>query len=118
MKILNKAEIKELADFLCMTEEQAQEVANIFVKIYTEEQSNNDGWKIQKSLENVNDYIKEWEDHWHRESNWQEYFDYEKENCYSDYNNPEKVFENMETFKEEVVFNSYELNSGLIIIVC
>lgn len=118
MKILNKAEIKEFADSLSMTEEQAQEVANIFVKIYTEEQKNKRGWKVQKPLESVNDYINEWEEFWHRESDWDEYYKYEKENCFYDYENSEKVFESMETFKTEVAGHSYELKCGLIIIVC
>lgn len=118
MKILNKAEIRELANSLCMTEEEAQEVADTFVKIYTEEQNNKIGWKIQKPLENVKDYIDEWEGHWHRESDWDEYYRYEKENYFDDYENSEKVFESMETFKTEVAGHSYELKCGLIIIVC
>jgi hypothetical protein len=121
MKKLNNEEIKIMADALGMSIQEAQETADLFVKIY-EEQGNKSGWKIGTSLNTVDDYINEWEDHWHRESNWQEYYEYEKENCYADYDfeigRAEKVFKNIESFKEEVDYCSYELSNGLIIVVC
>ena len=118
MKVLDKQEIKQMADALMMTEQDTQEVADIFVKILAEEQNGNYGWKIHKPLNDVDDYIREWEDHWHREENWQEYYDYESNNFFYDYEMAEKVFETLETFKDNVAESSYELGSGLIIIVC
>ncbi len=122
MKILNKEEVKQMADALFMTEQEAQEVADIFVKIYTKEQGNKNGWKLQLPLLDVDDYIREWENHWHRESNWEEYYNYEKENnlyCYGETDaEAEKVFESLETFKECIGNTTYELSNGLLIIVC
>lgn len=120
MKKLNTKEIKTMADALCMTEQEAKETADIFVKIY-EEQGNKSGWKIGTSLNTVDDYIDEWENHWHRETNWKEYYEYEKENCFADYDfeigRAERVFKSIESFKEEVDYCSYELSNGLIIVV-
>ena len=120
MKRLNTEEIKKVADYLCMTEQEAKEVTEIFADIYEKEQGGKHGWKIGKLLENADDYIDEWEGHWHRETNWQEFYEYEKENCYSDYNEAEAIFETIETFKEyvELFEFAYELSNGLIIVVC
>lgn len=122
MKVLTKAEVKEMSDELCMTIKEAQETADIFVKIYTEEQGNKVGWKIQLPLLNVDDYIEEWENHWHREVNWQEYYECEKEEnlyCYGDTDEEaEEIFKDLETFKSAVKNSSYELSNGLIIVVC
>lgn len=120
MKRLNVEEIKQVADALCMTEQEAKEVTEIFADIYEKEQGGKHGWKIGKPLENADDYIDEWEGHWHRETNWQEFYEYEKENCYSDYNEAEAIFETIETFKEyvELFEFAYELSNGLIIVVC
>ena len=120
MKKLNSKEIKQVANVLCMTGQQAQEVADTFVKIFTEEQKNKIGWKIGLQLESADDYIREWENHWHREMSWKEYYSYEKENCYYDYDEAEEIFKTIETFKEYVkMYNfAYELSDGMIIIVC
>jgi hypothetical protein len=120
MKRLNTEEIKQMADALCMTEQEAKEVADIFADIYEKEQSGKRGWKIGMPLDSADDYIREWENHWHREMNWQEFYDYEKECCYYDYDEAETIFETTETFKEYVkMFDfAYELSNGLIIIVC
>ena len=121
MKKLNVEEIKWMASALSMTEQEAQEVANIFADIFVNKQKGKRGWQIYSRLENVDDYIKEWEDHWHRESNWEEFYKYEKEDCYYDYDEPETIFETSETFRTYVgMFDfAYELKcSGMIIIVC
>ena len=121
MKRLNTEEIKQVAGALCMTEAEAKEVAEIFADIYEKEQGGKSDWKIGKPLESADDYIDEWEGHWHRETNWQEFYEYEKENCYSDYNEAEEIFETVETFKEYVeLFDfAYELKcNGMIIVVC
>lgn len=117
MKVLNKEEIKQMADALMMTEKDAQEVADIFVKILAEEQSGQYGWKVGMPLNDADEYIREWENHWHRESNWQEYYDYERNNFFYDYDMAEKVFATVESFKDYVAECSYELGSGLIVIV-
>lgn len=121
MKILNTEEIKTMADALFMTEQEAKETADIFVKIY-KEQGNKSGWKIGTSLKTVDDYIDEWENHWHRETNWKEYYEYEKEECMYCYGNTdaeaEEIFKNIESFKAYVSSFSYELSNGLIVIVC
>ena len=120
MKRLNKEEIKQMANALMMTEQEAQEVADIFADIYEKEQGGKRGWKVGMPLDSADDYIKEWENHWHRETNWQEFYTYEKEDCYSDYDEAETIFETIETFKEYVeMFDfAYELSNGLIIVVC
>ena len=120
MKRLNKEEIKQMADALLMTEQEAQEVADIFAEIYKKEQGGKRGWKIGMPLDSADDYIREWENHWHRETNWQEYYNYEKENCWYDYDKPEIILESAETLKDNVQNDiAYELKcSGMIIIVC
>lgn len=121
MKRLNTEEIKQVANALLMTEEEAKEVVNIFTDIYEKEQSGKRGWRIGMPLESADDYIREWENKWHRETNWQEFYDYEKECCYYDYDEPETIFETVETFEEYVKMNdfAYELKcSDVIIIVC
>lgn len=121
MKKLNIEETKLMANALSMTEQEAHEVANVFADIFTNEQNGKSGWKIHSLLESVNDYIREWEDHWHREANWQEYYLYEKENCYYDYDGPEEIFKTLDTFKKyiQIYDYAYELKcNGMIIIVC
>jgi hypothetical protein len=120
MKKLNTEEIKQFADALCMTEQEAKEVTDLFYKLKMENPINN--WKVSMPLNDVDEYIREWENHWHRELNWNEYYDYEKENymyCYADTDaEAEKIFESIETFKNCVSSHSYELSDGLIVIVC
>lgn len=120
MKRLNTEEIKQVADALLMTEQEAQQIADIFAEIYEKEQGGKHGWKIGMPLESADDYIREWENHWHREMNWQEYYNYEKDNYFYDYDTAEEIFKTAETFKDYIKQNNiaYELNSGMIIIVC
>ena len=118
MKILNTEEIKQVANALCMTEQDAKEVTDIFANIYQNEQDGKHGWKVGMPLESADDYIREWENHWHREANWQEYYNYEKENCWYDYDKPEIILKSVETLKDDVQnYIAYELSSGMIIIV-
>ena len=121
MKRLNTEEIKQVADALLMTEEEAKEIVNIFADIYEEEQNYKRGWKIGMPLDSADDYIREWENHWHREMSWQEFYDYEKGCNLYDYDDAEEIFETVETFKEYVKMGdwAYELKcSNMIIIVC
>ena len=120
MKKLNTKEIKHFADCLGFTEAEAKEVTDLFYNLKTENPVNN--WRVGMPLNDVDDYIREWENHWHREESWQEYYDYEKENCLEDYadtdEEAEAIFETLETFKDCVSNHSYELSNGLIVIVC
>jgi hypothetical protein len=122
MKRLNAEEIKQMADALIMEEEEAREVAEIFADIYENEQNGRVGWKIGMPLDSADDYIREWENHWHREINWQEFYTYEKENCYDcyDYDDAEAIFKTVDSFKNHIQTYdiAYELKcSSLIIIV-
>lgn len=119
MKKLNSKEIKQVADALLMTEQEAREVIDIFAEIFTKEQQGKVGWKIGMPLESADDYIREWENHWHREMGWQEYYNYEKECCFNDYDEAETIFETVETFKDYVKMYdfAYELKCSNIIII-
>lgn len=90
MKILNDKEILEFADTLAFTQEQAKEITDLFVELSY-------SWQVQSELNCVEDYIKEWENHWHRETNAKEFYEYEKGNCLFDYAD-QSVFESVETF--------------------
>lgn len=120
MKKLNTEEIKQFADDLGFTQKEAKNITDLFYNLKVENPINN--WKVGMPLNTVDDYIDEWENHWHREANWKEYYKYEKENHFADYDfeigRAERVFKNLDTFKEEVAYCSYELSTGLIVIVC
>lgn len=117
MKKLSPEEIKIFAGCLCFTENEAKEITDLFYNLKAE-----NSWKIDMPLNDIDEYIREWENHWHREANWQEYYNYEKENClycYADTDEEaEAIFESLETFKERVLNLTYELSSGLIVVVC
>ena len=125
MKKLTTKEIKVFADALGFTEAEAKEVTDLFYKIKSERP---DCWQVGRELDTVDEYIDEWEDHWHREESWQEYYDYEKENylyCYADTDEEaEEIFKDLETFKNKVGnslymnCSSFELSNGVIVIVC
>lgn len=61
MKTLNKKEVALLAENLNMTNKQAEEVAEIFVKMYDEKL-----WNAPEKLDSLEDYIYEWENSWFR----------------------------------------------------
>ena len=116
---LNSDNVKVFADYLCFTEDDAKEITDLFYTLKAENPNNN--WKVCLPLNDTDDYIREWENHWHREAGWEDYYKYEKENCIYCYGENDevlnKIFESLETFKEEVKSCSYELKSGTIIIV-
>lgn len=120
MKKLNTEEIKQFADALCFTESEAKEITDLFYNLKMENPINN--WKVGMPLNDVDEYIREWENHWHREANWKEYYKYEKENesyYYGDTDGEiEKIFKSEESFRNCVSNRSYELSTGLIVIVC
>ena len=117
MKKLTAEEIKEFAEYLCFTDADAKEITDLFYRLKSD-----GSWQIGTPLDTVEDYVWEWEGHWHRETNWQEYYEYEKEQylyCYADTEEEaEEIFGSTETFKSKVAKHSYELTSGLIVIVC
>lgn len=120
MKKLSTEEIKQFAYALCFTESEAKEITDLFYNLKMENPINN--WKVGMPLNNVDDYISEWEGHWHREINWEEYYEYEKENnlyCYGETEDEaESIFSSLESFKKCVSNECYELTNGLIIVVC
>lgn len=121
MKRLNTEEITQMANALSMTEEMAKEVSDMFADIYEHEQKGKCGWKIGLPLESVDNYIKEWENHWHRETNWEEFYTCEKEEYFYCYDKAEEIFETLESFMNYVHdFDfAYELKcNGMIIVVC
>lgn len=107
MSKLNHNEIERMAKSLAMTIEEAEEVAVLFENI-----------KVATPLKSVDDYINEWESRWHRENSWSNYYNYEKANCFADYEYPEEVFHSLDSFKAKVASFSYELPCGLIAIIC
>lgn len=118
MKRLNKKEVKQFAEYLVFTEQEAQDIVDIFAKIYKEEQQGHPGWKIFNRLESVDDYIMEYEGHWHREPSIEEHYKEEKENYYDDYEN-KSVFDSVETFAQFAKGTYYKLaHSDMVIVVC
>lgn len=117
MKILNNEEIKALAYCLSMTQEQAQEVADLFVRLFNEQKKQR-GWKIELSLDDCDDYIREWENHWHREFSWQEA--YEEEKLYIDEYEDKSIFNSIDDFRYNCEnITHYELpKSKMIAVVC
>lgn len=119
MKKLNTEEIKQFANALSFTESEAKDITDLFYKLKIENPINH--WKVLMPLNDVDEYIREWENHWHREMNWQEFYNYEKECNLYDYDKAEEIFETIETFKDYVkTFDfAYELKcSDMIIVVC
>ena len=118
MKKLCTREVKLFAECLGFTEAEAKEVTDLFYKIKS---AKPDCWQVGQELNTVDEYIDEWEGHWHRETNWKEYYEYEKEECMYCYGNTdaeaEAIFKNIESFKACVSSFSYELSNGLIIVV-
>lgn len=116
MKLLDKQQVKTFAEHLAFTEEQAQDIVDIFVRIYTEEQGGLPGWKITNRLDTLYDYIEEYEGHWHREENLEAHYRFEKENY--DYDD-KTVFDSLEKFAEYVKGTFYKLaHSDMVIVVC
>lgn len=114
MKRLTDKEIKTFADELCFTKEQARDITDLFLELST-------SWQVNSPLDSVGDYIVEWLNHWHRETNAEEFYTYEKEHCFFDYDN-QRVFESIETFMDfaciEQQFAFKLKHSDMIIVVC
>ena len=113
MRRLNLEEIETLADALGMTLDEAWFVEDTFARIYETEQGCKFGWKVKEPLNNVDDYIREWENHWHREYSWKDHYGYELDcGC--------EVPDTVEEFISQVEgITSYKMPHGdLIIVVC
>ena len=121
MKKLNKEEIIQFANILSFTESEAEDITDLFYNLKKENQVNN--WRVIFQLNNVDEYIKEWENHWHRENNLKECFEYEKDNNFYDYGNASVIFSSIESFKEYAMDNEiqfvYQLpNNDMVVVVC
>lgn len=119
MKRLNSEEIKYFASMLDFTESEAKDITDLFYRLKMENKTKN--WRVCRSLDSVEEYIKEWEDHWHREVNFSEFFKYEKESMYYAYDeDAEWIFASEDSFKEHKMNNSaFQLpNNEMVVVVC
>lgn len=124
MKKLNTEEIKQFANALDFTESESKDITDLFYRLKTEYPNNH--WRVVMPLNDVDEYIREWENHWHRESNFMECFKYEKENEYYEYDTEvaKQIFENEVVFKDYVMGDKetqfvYQLpNNDMVVVVC
>ena len=103
MKKLNTEEIKQFADALLFTESEAKDITDLFYNLKTENSINH--WRVLLPLNDVNEYIREWENHWHRENNFTECFEYEKENEFDEYEYETAKQEMQDTYVPEEIRN-------------
>lgn len=123
MKKLNTEEIKQFADALCFTESEAKGVTDLFYNLKIQYPLGH--LKITLPLNSVDEYIDEWEGHWHREINIKECFESEKDGYYYAYD-PElakEIFSSVEAFKKYAMEGKtqfvYQLpNSDMVVVVC
>ena len=124
MKKLNTEEIKQFANALSFTESEAKDITDLFYKLKMENPTNH--WRVLMPLNDVDEYIREWDNHWHRENNLKECFEYEKENEYFEYDIEVamNIFEDIEVFKDYVMGDKetqfvYQLpNNDMVVVVC
>lgn len=110
-------DVKWIASALDMTLHQASEVVRIFdelKRLYDEGELAY--CFIRSNLETTNDYITEWEDHWHREESVEAFWEDEKYNYRSDYEDL-SVLETLESFLEYWKNNFYEVRGEKMIFV-
>ena len=123
MKKLTTEEIKQFADALGFSQSEAKDITDLFYKLKTANPINH--WRVMLPLDNVDEYIREWENHWHREANIEECFKCEKDEYFYEYD-PElvqEIFENIESFKEYSMEGDtqfvYQLpNNKMVAVVC
>ena len=116
---MNKTiDIKKIAGHLLMTETQAKALVNIFDNLSKQIQEGNiSGCYIQNKFETTDDYIREWEDHWHREASIEDFWFDEKTNYSDDYEDP-SVLDSLDVFLEYWKNNYFEIpNEKTIFIV-
>jgi hypothetical protein len=124
MKKLNAEEIRQFADALIFTESEAKDITDLFYNLKMENPVNH--WRVMMPLNDVDEYIREWENHWHRESNFTECFKYEKEAEYYEYDNEvaEQIFVSEGAFMEYAMGDKetqfiYQLpNNDMVVVVC
>lgn len=124
MKKLDIEEIIIFADALSFTESEAKDVTDLLYNLKMENPINH--WRVMMPLDDVDDYIREWENHWHREINFTECFEYEKYEEYHEYDSEtaKEIFVNEEAFREYAMGDKetqfvYQLpNNDMVAIVC
>ena len=123
MKKLTTEEIKQFAEALCFSQSEAQDITDLFYNLKIQYPLGH--LKIILPLNNVDEYIREWENHWHRESDIEECFKCEKDEYDYAYK-PElanEIFSSIEAFKEYAMKGDtqfvYQLpNNKMVAIVC
>lgn len=106
-----------IAAALDMTLHQASEVVRIFDELKRQYDEGDLAYCfIRSNLETTNDYITEWEDHWHREESVEAFWEDEKDNYRSDYEDL-SVLETLESFLEYWKNNFYEVRGEKMIFV-
>ena len=107
---MNKSiDINKIADHLMMTASQAKSLVETFDNLNRQIQEGNlTGGYINNKLETTDDYIREWEDHWHREASVEDFWFDEKNNYADDYEDP-SVLENLEAFLDYWKNNYFEV---------
>jgi hypothetical protein len=123
MKKLNTEEIKQFADALLFTESEARDITDLFYNLKMENPINN--WRVLLPLNDVDEYIREWENHWHRENNFTECFEYEKENEFDEYEyeTAKQIFASEGAFRKYAMEKEtqfvYQLpNNDMVVVVC
>ncbi len=123
MKKLNTDEIKQFANALSFTESEAKDITDLFYNLKMQDPIIN--WRILSPLDNVDEYIKEWENHWHREINIEECFKYERDEQYYSYNPlvAKEIFTSIEAFKKHAMHENmqyvYQLpHNDMVVVVC
>ena len=123
MEKLNTQEIQDFANCLGFTFSEARDITDLFYKLKKENPINH--WRVMLPLNNFDEYVREWENHWHRETDIEECFKSEKEGEYYSYD-PElakEIFTNVEAFKKYAMEGKtqfvYQLpNNKMVAVVC
>lgn len=124
MKKLNAEEIEQFAYALGFTESEAKDIVDLFYNLKMENPINH--WRVMLPLNDVDEYIREWENHWHRESSFKACFEYEKECEIHEYEPEvaEQIFVSEEAFREYAMGDKetqfvYQLpNNNMVVVVC
>ena len=110
-------DVNWIAAALDMTYHQASEVVRIFDDLKRRYDEGDLAYCFVNSpLETTNDYITEWEDHWHREESVEAFWEDEKDNYRSDYEDL-SVLETLEAFLDHWKNNFYEVRGEKMIFV-
>lgn len=114
---MKRIDIDEIAGSLAMTHHQASEVVRIFDELKARyDEGDLPYCYIRTSLETTEDYITEWEDHWHREASVEDFWFDEKMNYASDYEDS-SVLDTLEDFLDYWKNNFFEVLGEKMIFV-